>query len=644
MGKQAEQLEGTKLMRPAPMSDDVWQQLRDVVVRSVAISATVLAIDWVASNISNVISSIADILKVATTLTQILSISSPIPSISIPIPSISIPIPSISIPSIPIPGLEALQRVSEGQRSALVLSLLGSLSSLAVLLLALTSFAVTGLSAYGNQAWLLLYRWYQMAWWERLYLVVGRTNPLYRSLVLAFGLVGSLALLAASHSLGFTRNEIPSLAVVFGLAGLLVGSLLSLTLLIVSLRRPSDVIRLTYLAGRDVLRRVQVIAKTSRRLTERRGSGFSTVYPSQFQEQEETKQCVYALTEVAIVSLQARQRLAAKEAAAALGELEKAASATTPPETWGSLIGLKEPNRDWLQELFVAAFESVVLEAIDLHYESVGLEGAARLELIGVRMATDESPLSHVSILQRVLRAYMNTIDMCIRANEFEVRDRLLGGLKKVVESAADDATLWNAAMQDELGNRIIEMLTWDIVVDNVPSLRATLSCMEQIGRVPCAVEDITRAVLNLGAMAFASRTYGTAAVLTDFAARTYDKDGSRLMAVARPGRDYRSAKASDYVTPDYFQLFFLVAAGRAKSFRRGAWSNKAFQAALRFSSGLEDRVLRGELTIQRMSDTVHYPPREVRRWLKCYREICRSRVRRSAAKKAGTRHVRHHK
>jgi len=97
-------------------------------------------------------------------------------------------------------------RFGDQTRADFVGGLFRFFSILPALLLALTSFAVTGLSPYGNPALILLYRWHRIRWWERPFLFFGRSNLLYRAMVLGLGLVSGLFLLQASKSMCLSRR------------------------------------------------------------------------------------------------------------------------------------------------------------------------------------------------------------------------------------------------------------------------------------------------------------------------------------------------------------------------------------------------------------------------------------------------------
>src|SRR2546426_7105122 len=197
-------------------------------------------------------------------------------------------------------------------------------------------------------------------------------------MVLGLGLVAALFLLRSSKALGLSNNGLPALAVVVVLAAFLSTSLISLVLWIISLRRPSDVIQCTFLMGCDLLHHLERIKNGNGKLTPRRGTDGSSEGAC-YEEQEEMRRCVSALTETASRSLEARQRLAAREATLALGRLDDLAQRSALPWGWEQLGSPPEARPDWLQALFVDALESIVVAGADLHYFSVGSPGAQGL-------------------------------------------------------------------------------------------------------------------------------------------------------------------------------------------------------------------------------------------------------------------------
>ncbi len=493
-------------------------------------------------------------------------------------------------------------RFGDQTRADFVGGLFRFFSILPALLLALTSFAVTGLSPYGNPALILLYRWHRIRWWERPFLFFGRSNLLYRAMVLGLGLVSGLFLLQASKSMGLSNNTVPTLIVVVILAALLSTSLVSLVLWVISLRRPSDVIQHTYLLGCDLFQHLERITHGKGKLTTRTATDNSGK-ASRYEEQEDMKRCVAALTEAAIRSLELEQRLAASEATLALRRLDGVAKDALLPRGWEKLGPNSEDRCDWLQELFVEAIESVVVAAVDLHYFSVGCLGAASLADIGVRL-TD----ANVTWPGRS------------RAKELEVGGLLLEGLHDVVTAGIDNPELTGA--RGTLTARVVEMLIRCVIADDIPSLRSALACLRKLceQQTQPPVAEITTAVLSLGAIALASRAHAAGSVLVDYAALWFDPDGRRFEAVVRawpPSDDFTPTKVPSYVTKEYFQLFLVLAVTRSLAIKhQDGWHAEVVDVTRDFTIGLTDRTKRATVTIKRLGAVVRYPPDEVKTWV----------------------------
>jgi hypothetical protein len=511
-------------------------------------------------------------------------------------------------------------RFGDQTRADFVSGLFKFYSILPALLLALTSFAVTGLSPYGNPALILLYRWHRIRWFERPFLFFGRTNLLYRAMVLGLGLVLGLFLLQPSRSMGLSNNTVPTLLVVVILAALLSTSLVSLVLWVISLRRPSDVIQHTYLLGCDLFQHLERIKHGHGRLTTRTASDDS-VDASRYEEQEDMKRCVNALTEAAIRSLELEQRLAASEATLALRRLDALAQTALLPLGWEKLGPNSEGRDDWLQELFVQAIESVVVAAVDLHYYSVGCLGAESLADIGIRLTDAKVNWpGRGRVFERTLEAFTNTIDECAAAKELEVGGLLLEGLHDVVTAAIKNPDLTPA--RGTLTARVVEMLTRSVIEDDIPSLRSALACLRKVCELETQppVAEITTAILSLGAIALASRAHETGSVLVDYAALWFDPDGRRFEAVVRawpPRDDFTPTKVPSYVTREYFQLFIVLAVTRSLAIKHhDGWQEAVVDATRDFTTGLADRTKRATVTIKRMGAVVRYPPDEVKAWV----------------------------
>ena len=132
--------------------------------------------------------------------------------------------------------------------------LLAYLGIVPAFLIALTSFAVSALTAVGSPSLFLLHRRYSLTRWEIPFWVLhGRTNRFHRALVLSLGLVASLLLLATSRQLGWSGNYPPTLLYVVFLVALVLVSTVVLLYWLIALRRPSEVVRETRLMGEDVI-------------------------------------------------------------------------------------------------------------------------------------------------------------------------------------------------------------------------------------------------------------------------------------------------------------------------------------------------------------------------------------------------------
>lgn len=539
---------------------------------------------------------------------------------------IAVVVAALDIVTSHLPRIDVVQlrgissHLDDQTRAGFVEGLFKFFGIIPALLLALTSFAVTGLTPYGNPALILLYRWHRMRPWERLFLLFGRTNLLYRAMVLGLGLVAALFLLQSSKSMGLSNNGLPALVVVVFLAAFLITSLISLVFWVISLRRPSDVIQHTFLIGSDLLQHLERIKGGHGKLTPRQESDGSED-ASCYEEQEEMRRCVSALTETAARSLELRQRLAAREAMLALRRLDDVAQRSQLPEGWELLGSPAAARPDWLQKLFVEAIESIVVAAADLHYFSVGCLGADGLADIGKRVvdASANWP-GRIGVMDRTLEAFENTIDECVANNELELCGLLLQGLCDVVTRSVANRQLFQSAVRGQLGRRVVEMLARSVVTNDIPSLRASLGYLRQLceSAATDATPDVISAIFSLGAIALTSRLYEAASVLVDQAALHFDPDGSRFAAVVRPwppNPDYRPPGVPRYVSTDYFQLFLLAAMTRSLAIRSPGWASDPVAVSCRFADGLTDRVKRVRSIVRRIGAIAKYDDKELADW-----------------------------
>jgi hypothetical protein len=525
-----------------------------------------------------------------------------------------------------LPGIDLgpLNRVvahlNDRTRAEIIGGLFAFFGTVPPLILTLITFAATGLSPYGNSPLILLYRWHRIRRWERLFLFFGRTNLFYRALVLGLALVVALALLQGSRAAGLSNNGLPALAVVLVLAAFLSTSLLALVLWVISLSRPSDVIQYTFLMGCDLLRHLERIKNGEGKLTPRRQTDGSK-QASCYEEQEEMRRCVSALTETVSRALEARQRLAAREATRALRRLDNMAQRCALPQGWEQLGSPPGPRPDWLQALFLDAMESIVAAAADLHYYSVGRLGARSLTAIGKRVADPNANWpGRIRLMERTLEAFVNTIDECVANQELELCGLLLRGLRRVVRRSVSNPRLFKRAVRGKLGPLMVEMLTRSVITNDIPSLRASLGYLRELCDPPATdvIPDVTTAIFCLGAIALGSRLYPAAAVLVDQAALRFDPDGTRVAAIVRPWPPdprYRPPAVPPYVTRDYFQLFLLVAMTRSLAIHNPGWNGEAVVISRQFAQGLSDATERTMSIALTICAVASYPQTQVNDW-----------------------------
>lgn len=520
----------------------------------------------------------------------------------------------------PLDSLGQVKELSPSSRGDLLSTALSLFGVGAPLIITLTSFAVSGLAPYGNPSFLLLYRWRERGWQERILGVIsGPTNPFHRSLVLSLGLVGSLIALKVSYVGGLSGNHIAAIGAVGLLAGLLTISFLWFLLWILALRRPSDATATMLSMGYDVLNFVAKVQARRRwqfwrRLRPRDVPCISKDFCTRFEEQEEIRRCIQGLTEAVLRALDQRQRLSALEAVEVLGRLDELASEKKVPANWEQLRGDPVEVPDWLQELFVDSLRSIVVAAAELHYWSVGMPGIGRLEQIGCRLAENKDGvwLGRARVLLKTVEALQFCCDDCIVAKEYELRDETLKAVSAIFDKLpADDGII----AAGELQKQVVGMALRAVELDDIAALRAVLHRVVDTSAKSNAAVDMMGAVLVLGATSFAGRRYSCASALVDYVAH----DVTRGKALIRAGERVRTAlvgkKLSETALPgaplnvsaDYAMLFAGIVAARAKS-QDVYWQGSELPEVKALLNGVSKPNRWAKFTITRMTQAASYP------------------------------------
>jgi hypothetical protein len=512
-----------------------------------------------------------------------------------------------------------LDQVTPDIRHRLIGVLLSLFGFAPAIVIALTSFAVSGLSQYGNPSFLLLYRWRGRELWAKLLggLVAGRSNPLHRSLVLSLALVGSLLLISGTFAAGLTRNHSLALTAVVVLAALLVFNLLWLLVWILTLRRPRDSIVMMLSMGLDVFAYVK--SRQQKPLEPIKATCLSGSC-SRFVEQEEIRNCLQGLTEFVLRSLEQRQRIAALDATEVLGALALQAEGGSFPASW-QVLG--DPDHDgqqkddWLLGEFAKSFESIAVECADLHYSSVGTEAVQRLGSMGEYLARGHSA-GRLRNCRIVLSALMSTCDQCVVSGDFDVRDvslqqigAIIGGLEST------DAVVQDDFLRDLATGCAIRA----VQLDDIASVRSVLRCI--VGTSPEAtphVDALMAAVLSLGASALAARKYGCATALIDHVALKGGW-GTSLLRIAETRFANQDALTKlkyvpAYVTWDYGLIFGLVVAARARVLSSTPWSS-AWQPRLAILlKEVSNPNHWATVTVKRMALAASYPRDDIDPWV----------------------------
>jgi hypothetical protein len=523
----------------------------------------------------------------------------------------------------------ASQIPSLGERA--VTFALAYVAFLPAFLLAMTSLAVSTTSAFGSPSLLLLHRRYRS--WENvlknpLVVLHGRTNPFHRALVFGIGTIAALVTLAVSRQVNFTGNHLPALLFVGAIFALALISALALTVWLIQVRGPSVVVRELHSMARDVIVEITA-AQPAPRLTRLiRWRGVASPYRSMYQEQEDLKQAVFSLAEVGARSLTDRQRFASREAVTALGRIAdmfRSRRVLVAPE-WDTLWtrdgGAAEPLEDWFERVLVEAFESVLLAAIAFRYVSVASDVRDELARLGLWLTWRRAPKSNWA-LRRLFAAVENCVDEAVDAKDVEVMRQLLP-LARRLFGAVSRRRLATTQLLSRVHEGSTGMSYRAVVTGDVSAVRAILATLKDLGvsRRP-ARGVVAASVLDLAAIALASRSYGVASVVIDWfitppatgatpatpptmfveAVRAHSMTGVRLCEYV-----------PDYVRTEYFQLSVLLTAARVRQIHRTI--DPGLQKEVQhFASSLPDRLARAKLVCQRIAPIVAMSETERRAW-----------------------------
>jgi hypothetical protein len=475
-----------------------------------------------------------------------------------------------------------------------------------------------------------LHRRYQFELWELPLVVMhGRTNRFHRALVLGLGLSAALLTLAVSRQLGWSGNHLPAVLFVGALLLLATVSALLLVIWLVQLRSPSDVVREIHAMAHDVIAEITANQPTGHLKRLIRWRGVASPYRCRYQEQEDLKQLVVALAEAGARSLTDRQRFASREAVRALGTIADAFRAKRGMLAieWTSLWTRDgkgtEEQEDWFQRLLVEAFESVLLAAISFRYVSVVIDTRRELRRLALTLTWRRSRKSDYA-LRRLIAAVENCVDEAVDAKDVEVMQQLIP-LARRVFGALSRAGMRSQPIFSRLHERATGMAYRAIVTGDIGATRAILAMLKDLGTDrPATLRPASVTVLDLTAIALASRSYASASVLVDWFI-TPPASGStpavtpKAFEEAVAGHPFRGdgrvcAHVPEYVRPEYYQIAVLLIAARVRQIQRtmAAGLKEQVQA---YASSLPDGLARCKLVCERIGPVVALADDEKRAW-----------------------------
>jgi hypothetical protein len=559
-----------------------------------------------------------------------------------------------------------LDPISGDRRTAYVVVLLTVFGLPSVLLVTLTSLAMTTLSPYASPSVVLLHSYHPTTrleiWWTRF---AGKGNRFRWALQLALYVSASLFSLFLFNTFGWSAGFTLTLALITLIAVIDLILLLSYVYWIIGLRQPSRVIEYMLGIARNALTEVTKLpsAYTYRALPLNFARGR---YRPRYHEQDRVLRLAQALTQSTLRALQDRQPIPAVEGVDALTRLftDALRPRSDPRDEWFHLAfrEVEDARLNWLRVNVLEGLRDVLVASAEAHYISVGQAALPGLDDIGFKLLLTGDPTDATDreLFRGLLATYVSAFDETLQFDEPTLRAELLPKIgTRIAQLLALEQSVggkriagWVATLAIELPTIIKDTGGPSIVRDDLGALRAVTDLMNRAAAAfPSLRTDIATSALHLGATAIALRADRSASLLAGWIAGQFDRSG---MATATAGESIirreraptiqrfpatiagatlapttgstpESGPRPPFVTTDYVEVFLVLVAARASQFKLSesagetsveTWSSAVQDIVRRAVVALPQGSKRCEWVCERVCNASHLGGEERKGWV----------------------------
>jgi len=341
------------------------------------------------------------------------------------------------------------------------------------------------------------------------------------------------------------------------------------------------------------------------------------------EEQDELKQLIAGRQQIGLRSLHDDQPVPAEMVVRGVGVIQKAARVLDARrDDW---LRLRDPDGQqmngvatpWVEVLCIRTLATLILASAEEHYFTIGrlaggaIGDAALLHLRAQGAVLEATPFRQ-EVLEKALAAYANAYDECIQFGEVNLSDELLAH-----ELLATDNLEWQEFLTAQIAELLVDAGRLAVARDEVAGVRGLLSTVRQLRAAPRTRVAVIGAVVDLGAVALASRAYRVATVLLEWFERLNGEGGfvgPIAVEFVRTQTLNRSADRPLEATDTYMRVFLILAVARGVSLRHG-WDRAAVSSIFELASGIPEIAERLRVTCARLAGATDLPDDETIAW-----------------------------
>lgn len=453
-----------------------------------------------------------------------------------------------------------------------------------------------------------------------------RTNPLYRALLVAGALTIGLSAMRITVDLGLPSEHLATATVATALALVEATLLVVLVVWLLRLRQSSELVQGLVAMATNLIEYVERTEPGELLPTQRSTVRDELVCATE--EQEELKQLIAGLQQIGLRSLHDDQPVPAEMVVRGVGVVQAAARVLDGRRNdW---LRMRDPGQQqvnvatpWVEVLCINTLATLILAAAEEHYFTVGsLAGGeiGRAALLHLRAsgtvlsATD----FRQEVLEEALQAYANAYDECIQFGEVNLSDELLAQFAQLLnELRGTDDFGWLEFLTAQIADLLVDAGRLAVARDEVAGVRGLLSIVRAFRAEPGVRDAVLGAVIDLGAVALASRAYRVASVLLEWLERL-NSEGDFVGPVAvefvRTQTLNRTAGRPLEATDTYMRVFLMLAVARGVSLRH-RWDPAAVASIFDLASGMPEMAERLRITCARLAAATDLPEAETVAW-----------------------------